>query len=79
MPRDDDRLAPLSERIYRATNPGLKPWAVLYGRLRLRPVSPCSYVGQVAAKSHRPLQDRSANLLKSTRCELDRSNRLPLC
>jgi hypothetical protein len=31
-------------------NPGLKPWAVLYSRFRLRPISPSSYVGQVAAK-----------------------------
>jgi len=36
----------------RAThNPGLQPWAVLCSCFRLRPISPFSYVGQVAAKS----------------------------
>jgi fermentation-respiration switch protein FrsA (DUF1100 family) len=30
-------------------HPGLKPWAVMYSRFRLRPISAFSYVGQVAA------------------------------
>jgi hypothetical protein len=33
--------------------PGLKPWAVLYSRFRLRPISPFSYIGRVAAKVRR--------------------------
>jgi hypothetical protein len=39
----------------RATrDPELKPWAVLYSRFRLRPISSFSYVGQVAAGSGSP-------------------------
>ena len=30
---------------------GLKPWAVLYNRFRLRPISPFSYVRQVAVRA----------------------------
>jgi hypothetical protein len=29
-------------------NPGLKPWAIIFNRFQLRPISPFSYVGQVA-------------------------------
>ena len=48
---------------FRATlNPGLKPWAVLYSRFRLRPISPFSYVGQVAAKSGRPFLELRCSL-----------------
>jgi hypothetical protein len=35
----------------------LKPWAIIFNRFRLRPISPFSYVGQVAAKSDIPLGD----------------------
>jgi hypothetical protein len=34
--------------------PGLKPWAILYSRFRLRPPPPFSFVGQVAAKFATP-------------------------
>src|ERR1700740_2854769 len=34
--------------------PRLKPWARICSRFRLRPISPFSYVGQVAAKSVPP-------------------------
>jgi hypothetical protein len=51
----------LSGRIRASHSPGLKPWAVLSSRFRLRPISPFSYVGQIAAKSDKSLWDKSAN------------------
>jgi hypothetical protein len=45
-------------RRYPGLKPGLKPWAMICSRFRLRPISPASYVGQVAAKSDYSLESQ---------------------